>query len=144
MADLKSIVQCTRIVQKFWAKVLPAAQGACWLWTDTPDEDGYGRLSIKGVAKPRAHRLSAALFLPDYSEDLVVRHTCDNPLCCNPSHLRMGTQAENIADRESRGRGNHEAKLANIRALADARRGVPRHLWPAKSGKNPRTPAAAE
>ncbi len=133
MADLKSIVQCSRIVQKFWAKVIPAAQGACWIWSDKPDEDGYGRLSIKGVAKPRAHRLSAALFLRDYDEALVVRHTCDNPICCNPAHLVMGTQAENIADREARGRGNHAAKLENLRTLADARRGVPRALWPKKN-----------
>lgn len=139
MADMKSIVQCSRIVQKFWSKVRPAAQGACWDWTDTPDEDGYGRLSIKGVAKPRAHRISAALFLPDYSDELVVRHRCDNPLCCNPSHLVMGTQAENIADRETRGRGNHAAKLANLKAIADARRGVPRSEWGKKLAPNPRT-----
>ena len=139
MADLKSIAQCSRIVQKFWAKVMPAAQGSCWEWSDKPDEDGYGRLSIKGVANLRAHRLSAALFLRDYDDTLVVRHTCDNPICCNPSHLVMGTQAENIADREARGRGNHAAKMENIRALADARRGVPRALWPKK--KRERSPA---
>jgi hypothetical protein len=138
MADLKCIVQCSRVVEKFWSKVRPAAQGACWIWSDKPNEDGYGTLSIKGVAKPKAHRIAAALFLPDYDDALVVRHKCDNPICCNPNHLAMGTQADNIRDREARGRGNHESKLAHLRALAESRRGVPRSQW---AKKRERTPA---
>lgn len=38
--------------------------------------------------------------------DMVVMHTCDNPACCNPAHLRLGTQVENIKDMERKGRGN--------------------------------------
>lgn len=40
----------------------------------------------------------------DVPEGLVVRHSCDNPPCWNPSHLELGTQAENVRDRETRGR----------------------------------------
>ena len=122
MAELKSILQRPHIVQRFWAKVRPAAANDCWDWSDKPDQDGYGRLLVKGVSNLRAHRISAALFLRDYRDDLIVRHDCDNPRCCNPGHLRMGTQADNIADREARGRGNHAAKLPNIYAIADRRR----------------------
>jgi hypothetical protein len=143
MADREFIVHDARIVGKFWAKVRPASKNECWLWTDKPDADGYGRLSLKGVvSQARAHRIAAALFLPDYDAALVVRHKCDNPICCNPNHLAMGTQADNIADREARGRGNHEAKRAHLQALADSRRGVPRALW--NPGKKSRTTAAQD
>ena len=130
MADMKSIVQCSRVVERFWGKVRPAAAGACWEWADKPDQDGYGRLLVAGVSNLRAHRIAAALFLPDYSDSLVVRHDCDNPRCCNPAHLRMGTQADNIADREARGRGNHAAKLPNIMRLAEQRRKIVPHKSP--------------
>ena len=144
MADLKSILRDARVVARFWEKVRPAGSDQCWEWRDPPDTYGYGRLGYftsKSESRPvlKAHRISAALFLPDYSEGLVVRHKCDNAICCNPAHLEMGTQAENIIDREKRGRGNHDAKLADIRAIADARRGVPRSEWAEKPGKNPHT-----
>lgn len=38
---------------------------------------------------------------------LVVRHTCDNPGCCNPDHLLLGTHADNVSDKYERGRANH-------------------------------------
>ena len=54
-----------RVVERFWAKVRPAAAGSCWEWADKPDVDGYGRLLVRGVSNLRAHRISAALFLPN-------------------------------------------------------------------------------
>lgn len=38
-------------------------------------------------------------------ENVVIRHKCDDPLCINPSHLEPGTQADNISDRDNRGKG---------------------------------------
>lgn len=52
----------------------------------------------------RAARLAWALFRPENPDGLVVRHRCDNPPCCNPNHLELGTIADNNRDTVERGR----------------------------------------
>jgi hypothetical protein len=54
--------------------------------------------------KRGAHQVSYEAYNGVIPKGLVVRHTCDNPLCINPDHLILGTQAQNVADREARGR----------------------------------------
>jgi hypothetical protein len=51
-----------------------------------------------------AHRLAYTFTFGEIPDGLGVLHTCDNPPCCNPNHLWLGTQLENIADRHSKGR----------------------------------------
>ena len=90
--------------RRFWSKVAVKAPSECWLWTGW-DASNYGRSYLKGK-RVKAHRFAFGIAngkrLPD--GDIVVRHTCDNPGCCNPHHLVPGTQADNIADRDSRRR----------------------------------------
>lgn len=100
--------------RRFWSKVKKAGPDECWIWQAYTDQDGYGRFSLKGK-KHRAHRVAVRIDgrQPDGK---VVRHTCDNPSCVNPDHLRVGTQTDNIRDRDrkgrqARGRRNGHAKL---------------------------------
>ena len=79
----------------------------CLIWRAGHDSDGYGRIQHDGQ-KVRVHRLAWELHNGPIPEDLLILHSCDNPPCCEIGHLRMGTQAENIADREARGRGPHQ------------------------------------
>lgn len=66
-------------------------------------EDGYGRIQYRR-RKVRVHRLAWELHHGPIAPGAVIRHTCDNPPCCNVAHLRSGTQQENMRDRDRRGR----------------------------------------
>jgi len=87
-----------RFEQKF--RVTPG----CWLWTATKDEKGYG-FFYSGKRQERAHRVAYQLYVGEIPEGLQVLHRCDVPSCVNPDHHFLGTNADNIADREVKGRG---------------------------------------
>lgn len=75
----------------------------CWLWNGKTDQFGYGMLYYQN-GDYAAHRLSYQFYKGEIPSDMVVRHTCDNPPCCNPDHLVLGTQVENVRDRVTRRR----------------------------------------
>lgn len=90
----------------FWSRVsITADDNLCWLWTEKHDKDGYGKTWWNGKTE-RSHRV--AWMYPDYSipNEMFILHSCDNPICCNPKHLFIGTALDNNRDRERKGRGN--------------------------------------
>ena len=91
------------LAQGFWSKVDPAPSECCWEWTAYKTTTGYGKLRLNN-RDLRAHRVAYTLTKGEIPDGLVVRHTCDNPACCNPDHLILGTQADNVADRQERNR----------------------------------------
>lgn len=88
--------------RKFWARV--NRSDGCWEWQGYRDRQGYGHLSRKVDGPMLAHRFAWLQFNGSIPAGAVIRHICDNPPCCNPDHLLIGTQADNIADRQRRGR----------------------------------------
>lgn len=90
-------------VRRFCGYVATSDELACWPWTGRVDDDGYGVFSLSHRKAVRAHRMALALARGAWPT-LYVLHSCDNRRCCNPVHLREGTQAENIADMDARGR----------------------------------------
>lgn len=96
-------------VQRFHSKVQKDEPDQCWSWTGKPDDDGYGLLKIRRVSENlckmvKAHRIAYLLANSTDPGNLLVLHDCDNRLCCNPSHLSLGTPKKNITDAKSRGR----------------------------------------
>lgn len=75
----------------------------CWSWTGSTNPDGYGIVSENGSRRV-AHRVAYERVYGVIPDGLVVRHRCDNPPCCNPSHLVVGTHADNSKDMVERGR----------------------------------------
>ena len=93
-------------VKRFWSWVdKPDEKSACWRWAGATGRSkwGYGHLSVDGVSR-LAHRFSWEIHFGSIPSQLVVRHTCDNPLCCNPNHLLLGSHRDNMNDRQNRQR----------------------------------------
>lgn len=90
-------------VEKFWMQVDKRPSG-CWLWTGTRTT-GYGVLSLGKNKSVLAHRFSWQLHHEQpIPTGMKILHTCDTPSCVNPVHLWLGTQQENIADMDRKGR----------------------------------------
>lgn len=87
----------------FWNHVDPSlGPDVCWPYMGSRDKDGYGL--AKDNRTVRAHRLALRLAGVEVPRGVMVLHSCDNPPCCNPAHLRLGNARTNAADMVSRGR----------------------------------------
>jgi hypothetical protein len=94
---------------RFWNKVDRRRQDQCWPFLGYIRGNGYGWVKLRPTEHPRglrgptfAHRV--AYYLAFGSWPPVVMHRCDNTVCCNPAHLQAGTQQDNIADMDGKGR----------------------------------------
>ena len=100
------------MIGKFWSHVAKSDSTSCWHWTgplSSPSNSGqrYGYISFTADGKNkmyRANRFSWVLQNGPIPDGMVVRHTCDVPGCVNPEHLKIGTHADNVADRMKRWR----------------------------------------
>lgn len=82
---------------RFWSYVQKGEE--CWVWTGTPDEDGYGRFGFRGRSRP-AHSVAWELsgrIRPNFKHRETLDHKCDNKLCVRPDHLRILPLADNAS-----------------------------------------------
>jgi hypothetical protein len=87
----------------FWDHVRTGFPDQCWPWTGAT-HNGYGYYSREKKTQT-AHRIAWELTHQQQIPDgLVIRHRCDNPPCCNPSHLIVGTRHDNSRDMAERQR----------------------------------------
>ncbi len=88
-------------IDRFWARVKKTPN--CWLWTGAKNSKGYGDIMVD-KKHIKAHRYSYILHKGNIPINKCVCHSCDTPLCVNPSHLWVGSNAENVRDRVIKGR----------------------------------------
>jgi hypothetical protein len=89
--------------ERFW-DALRWTESDCWEWTGRLSRRGYGLVYVDG-AYTGAHRWAWTLLNGSIPTGLLVCHHCDNPPCCNPDHLFLGTNADNMAAMQAKGRG---------------------------------------
>ena len=119
-------------VDVVWKKVKKGRSKECWPWLGyistgkrTGISGGYGRLDIDGVAGVYAHRAAYLSANPGSitlgaRDGIMVLHKCDNPICCNPKHLFLGTHDDNMADKKAKGRAPHYESTKSPRAKLTA------------------------
>ena len=109
---------------RFWRCVKRGTDDECWEWLKGKNTGGYGRYCVNATSV-LAHRYAWELVHGPIPEGMVVRHKCRGK-CVNPNHLEVGTQAENVRDRERDGTDNrgerhglHKLTEAQVREIVD-------------------------
>ncbi len=97
-------VKCTRPTdaERFWQKA--RRSDGCWQWAGAIRPGGHGVAFFRGKLEG-AHRVAWILTHGAIPAGMFICHNCDNPSCVNPSHLFIGTHADNMRDMRTKGRG---------------------------------------
>jgi hypothetical protein len=120
--NFETVTRVLSLEERFWAKVDKGDVDDCWNWLGPLDGNGYGVFSIDGRTV-RANRMALELGKGPIPDGLIAMHLCDNRACCNPGHIRAGTQADNMLDmrnkgRQAKGERNGRSKLTAADVLA--------------------------
>lgn len=137
---MKNNLNNKELSTRFWDKVDKTESDTCWNWKSGTQSKGYGSFGIGNGKTDLAHRVAFELENGESPGGLCVMHSCDNRLCCNPNHLKLGTIADNNRDMVEKGRqasglnngrskltlnnvvsmrSDYRAKLKNIKDLSE-------------------------
>ncbi len=116
------------ITERFWEKVQKTDK--CWEWTASLGSRGYGQFMVSTGNITKAHRMAWKLTYGEIPDKMEVLHNCDNPICCRPDHLFLGTQIDNINDMVRKKRngfksqpgetnGNHKYTTEQVLAIRE-------------------------
>jgi hypothetical protein len=111
-----------RNIESIQQKCAMEPMSGCWIWTGDSTTRGYGMMShsdgVKGH-KEYVHRVTYALTFGEIADGLQALHRCDNPSCCNPHHLFLGTQQDNMDDMLIKGRRPRGAQSTSSKLTAE-------------------------
>lgn len=100
------------LAERLWARTVRTAAG-CLEWQGAHDGKGYGQISEAHGRKIRTHRAAWQLTHGPIPEGMWVLHRRDNPPCCDPTHLFLGSAADNTADMVAKGRASGPSPWSN-------------------------------
>jgi hypothetical protein len=104
------------VIERVLNKVEPIPFAGCWIFTGAVNHFGYGIVGTgkRGMPNDRAHRITYKHFKGDIPAGMFVCHTCDVPSCCNPDHLFLGTNQDNVDDMQRKGRGSRPPRNPHV------------------------------
>jgi hypothetical protein len=103
-------------IARFWSKVDKRGPDECWEWKARRDPDGYGVFWYDGKNRRASRMAWLSERGPEGMAGMLMCHRCDNPPCCNPAHLFLGTNTDNLRDMA--------AKKRSTRFLGEAHPGA--------------------
>jgi hypothetical protein len=118
-------------------RVIPEPNSGCWLWEGATNGTGHGRIGWRrgGVSYfAYVHRLAWEQANGPVPDGISVLHRCDVRACCNPEHLFLGTQQDNVRDMHAKGRYKFGGPPAMNAGKTHCKRGhefTPENTWPA-------------
>lgn len=114
------LVYTPKQIERFWSHVDKENSNTfyngtrCWEWALSCDRYGYGQVTI-GNKHQTCHQVAYKMTHGEIPKGFGVLHYCDNPICCNPAHFRVGTHQENMADMVHKERAKSKEKHWNSR-----------------------------
>lgn len=106
-------------IDRVLKKIQPITETGCWIFMGALNESGYGIVGVgaRGYGVDRAHRITYSHFIGDIPQDMFVCHKCDVRSCCNPAHLFIGTNQDNVNDMVSKKRNSRPPSNTHIKGI---------------------------
>src|ERR1044072_3196962 len=114
--DRMKLTQWWWLQERLQESVKQGTEDECWEWRGGREQHAHARIGAAGL-RFLVHRVAYEIAKGDIPPGLVVMHSCDNGVCCNPKHLKLGTARDNINDMIQKKRGSVKLDKDQVEAI---------------------------